>query len=66
MRQQRTERAPAPAPIYRATTALPAIGYALIVDGQVKTEFKTQDQALKGRQRVERAFPDAAGQDLRC
>ena len=57
MRQQCTERAPAPAPIYRQTTALPAIGYALIVDGQVKTEFKTQDQALKAARELKGRFP---------
>ena len=57
MRQQRTERAPAPAPIYRATTALLAVGYALIVDGQVKTEFKTQDHALKAARELKGRFP---------
>jgi hypothetical protein len=57
MRQQRTERAPAPALIYRATTGLPTNGYALIVDGQVKTEFKTQDHALKAARELKGRFP---------
>jgi PP-loop superfamily ATP-utilizing enzyme len=40
-----------------ATTALPAIGYALIVDGQVKTEFKTQDHALKAARELKGRLP---------
>jgi hypothetical protein len=32
----------------------------LIVDGQIKTEFKTQDRALKAA-RFKGAFPDDAG-----
>jgi len=31
--------------------------YALIVDGQVKTEFKTQDQALKAARELKGRFP---------
>ena len=37
--------APAPAPVNKATTELPTRGYALVVDGQRKTEFKTKDRA---------------------
>ena len=37
MRQERTQQTPAPAPKYRAATELPASGYVLIVDGQVKS-----------------------------
>jgi hypothetical protein len=48
MRQQRRMGAPAlpPAPV-RATTEPPTSGYTLVVDGQMKTEFKTKDGALK-------------------
>jgi hypothetical protein len=47
MRQQRTQGAPmaAPATTSRAPTDLPTSGYALMVDGQAKREFKTQDSA---------------------
>ncbi len=58
MRQhQRTLRTPAPAPLYEATTGLPTIGYALIVDGQIKTEFTTQDHALKAARELKARFP---------
>ena len=58
MRQyQRTLRTPAPAPLYKATTGLPTIGYALIVDGQTKTEFTTQDHALKAARELKARFP---------
>jgi hypothetical protein len=56
MRQhQRTLRTPAPA--HKATTVLPTSGYALIVDGQVKTEFTTQDHALKAARELKARFP---------
>jgi hypothetical protein len=58
MRQhQRTLRTPAPVPMYKATTAFPTSGYALIVDGQVKSEFKTQDHALKAARELKGRFP---------
>jgi hypothetical protein len=58
MRQhKRTTRTPAPAPTRKATTGLPASGYALIVDGQVKTEFMMQDHALKAARELKRRFP---------
>jgi hypothetical protein len=57
MRQERTQRMPAPAPKYRAATELPASGYVLIVDGQVKTEFKMQDHALKAARDLKGRFP---------
>jgi len=56
-RDQRTERTPAPAPMARATTSLPTSGYALIVDGQAKAEFETQDRALKAARDLKRRFP---------
>jgi hypothetical protein len=36
---------------------LPASGYALFIDGQMKTEFKTRDGALKRAQDLKRRFP---------
>jgi hypothetical protein len=58
MRQyQRTLRTPAPAPSYKAAIGLPTIGYALIVDGQVKTEFTTRDHALKAARELKERFP---------
>ena len=57
MRHQRTQRSSAPATTHRAESNLPAVGYALIVDGQVKTEFNTQDRALKVARDLERRYP---------
>ena len=48
---------PAPAPMARATTTLPTSGFVLIVDGQAKAEFKTQDQALNAATDLKRRFP---------
>lgn len=55
MRQQRTRRTNTPAA--RAGTDVPANGYALIVDGQVKTEFETHDRAVKAAQNLKERFP---------
>jgi hypothetical protein len=58
MRQhKRTTRTPAPAPMHKVTTSLPITGYALIVDGQVKTEFMMQDHALKAARELKGRFP---------
>ena len=58
MRQHpRTLQTPEPAPMYKATTILPTSGYALIVDGQLKTEFKSQDHALKAARELKGRFP---------
>jgi hypothetical protein len=58
MRQQKgTLRTPAPAPMNKATTGLPTSGFALIVDGQVKTEFVMQDHALKAARELKGRFP---------
>lgn len=51
MRQQRTRRASTPA------EEVPASGYALIVDGQVKTEFETHDRAIKAAKNLKERFP---------
>jgi hypothetical protein len=60
MRQQRTQRSPAVAPTttIRAPTDLPTIGYALIVDGHAKREFKTQESAIQAAQDLKARFPN--------
>jgi hypothetical protein len=59
MRQQRTPRMPMPAVATtgRAANELPASGYAMIVDGQVKREFSTRDPAMKAAQQLKDRFP---------
>jgi hypothetical protein len=57
MRQQRRMAAPAPARVTRAPIEPPTSGYALVVDGQIKTEFKTKDRALKAARDLKRRFP---------
>ena len=61
MRQQHTQRmrTPAPsAPISRAGLGLPTSGYVLVVDGQAKKEFDTQDRALKAARELKGRFPN--------
>jgi hypothetical protein len=61
MRQQRTQRmsTPAPsAPVSRTGVGLPTSGYALVVDGQAKKEFDTQDRALKAAKELKGRFPN--------
>lgn len=36
---------------------LPQSGYAVVVDGQIKTEFKTKDGAENGARDLKRRFP---------
>jgi hypothetical protein len=59
MRQQRRTAAAAPAPVRvnKATTEPLTSGYALVVDGQMKTEFKTKDGALKAARDLKNRFP---------
>ncbi len=60
MRQQRTQRAPAPvSPVSmsRAATELPDSGFALVVDGQVKREFNARDSAVKTARDLKERFP---------
>jgi hypothetical protein len=65
MRQnKRTLQPPAPAPTYNTTTGLPTSGYALIVDGQVKTEFMTQEHALTAARELKGRFPMLQIQNL--
>jgi hypothetical protein len=40
-----------------AATELPATGYALEVDGRLKTQFQTREGAQKGAQELKRRFP---------
>jgi hypothetical protein len=40
-----------------ATCELPASGYALEVDGRLKTEFATRDGARAGAEELEKRFP---------
>jgi hypothetical protein len=57
MRQQRTQRAGTPAPAPKPRSGVPATGYALIVDGQAKADFKTHEQALKTARDLKGRFP---------
>jgi hypothetical protein len=60
MRQQRTQRSPvaARATTIKAPTELPTSGYALIVDGHAKREFKTQDIAIQAAKDLKTRFPN--------
>jgi hypothetical protein len=57
MRQQRTQRMSAPAPVRKLRSDVPATGYALIVDGQAKADFKTHEEALKAARDLKGRFP---------
>jgi hypothetical protein len=41
----------------KAPPELPKTGYALVVDGLVKTEFKTKEDARKRAEDLKRRFP---------
>jgi PP-loop superfamily ATP-utilizing enzyme len=41
----------------RAGTGLPTSGYALVVDGQTKSEFDTHERALKVARDLKGRFP---------
>jgi hypothetical protein len=56
MRNQRRMAGPSPAPV-RTTIDLPTSGYFLMVDGLVKTEFKTKDLAIKAAKDLKGRFP---------
>ena len=60
MRQERTQGAPmtVPATTSRAPTDLPTSGYALVVDGHAKREFKTLDSANQAAKDLKRRFPN--------
>jgi hypothetical protein len=63
MRQQRRHRttplapSPRPAPMHRVSAGLPTSGYALIVDGHVKSELKTKEGAETEARELKRRFP---------
>lgn len=40
-----------------ATRELPALGYALEVDGRLKAEFATRDGAKTGAEELKKRFP---------
>ena len=48
----------APATTTRASTDLPTSGYAVIVDGHAKLEFKTQDSVIQAAKDLKRRFPN--------
>ncbi|WP_407180594.1 hypothetical protein [Bradyrhizobium sp. STM 3562] len=41
----------------RLNRELPTSGYALVIDGRVKTEFKTKEGAETGARDLKRRFP---------
>ena len=49
--------APVPRRTTRATPEAPTSGYALVVDGQMKGEFKTHDAARHRAESLQRRFP---------
>ena len=57
MRQQRTQQMSTSAPMHRAGSDLPASGFGLIVDGQVKREFDTRERAVKVARDLKGRFP---------
>jgi len=56
-RKQPLEAAPAPRRTTRARPEEPTSGYALVVDGQMKGEFKTHDTAHARAESLKRRFP---------
>jgi hypothetical protein len=57
MRQHRTQQMSTPAPVPKPRSDVPVAGYALIVDGQAKAEFKAHEQALKAARDLKGRFP---------
>jgi hypothetical protein len=55
--KQRRTAAPVPVRVNKATTEPLTSGYALVVDGQMKTEFKTKDSALKAARVLKSRIP---------
>ena len=56
MRHPRRTAASAPARAKAPTQPLTS-GYALVVDGQMKTAFETKDRALKAAMELKNRFP---------
>ena len=57
MRQQRTQRVSTPVAVPNPRSDVPVTGYALIVDGQAKADFKTHEQAVKAARDLKGRFP---------
>jgi hypothetical protein len=57
VRDQRKQRMTTPAPREKIISGLPTSGYALIVDGQAKAAFATNDLALKAARDLKKRFP---------
>jgi hypothetical protein len=59
MKARRPPLTPAPAPrrTARAVAQAPTSGYVLVVDGQMKGEFKTSDAAHHRAESLKRRFP---------
>ena len=61
MRARKQQFTPAAAPAPRRTTRVspepPSSGYALVVDRQMKSEFKTHDAALSQAENLKRRYP---------
>jgi hypothetical protein len=57
MRRQRTQQMSTPAPVPKPRSDVQVAGYALIVDGQAKAEFKAHEQALKAARDLKGRFP---------
>jgi len=61
MRARKQQFMPAEAPAPRRTTRVtpepPTSGYALVVDRQMKSEFKTHDAALSHAESLKRRYP---------
>jgi hypothetical protein len=57
-RQHRERRSDMPVPVrQRATPDAPSTGYALIVDGQIKSEFSTPDRAIETAKELKKRHP---------
>jgi len=57
-RQQRGQRLEMPVPVrQRVASDAPSSGYALIVDGQAKAEFNTQNRAIEKAKELKTRFP---------
>jgi hypothetical protein len=52
--------------MHKTTQELPKTGYALVVDGRLKTEFETKEGAQNGAEELKRGSHNASGQGVRC
>jgi len=57
-RQHRERQLDMPVPVrQRAAADAPSTGYALIVDGQIKSEFSTPDRAIETAKELKKRYP---------